>query len=345
VAKGLAKEFKTAKGKIAVTMFSSNISRVKSIVHAAQETGRQVAVIGRSLHRMIGCAVECGYLDGLPDFIDEDDIPLIPDENLVLIVTGSQGENRAALAKIARGAHRSVTLNKGDTVIFSARAIPGNEKGINQVKNHLSAAGINIISPKDTKNIIHVSGHPCQDEIADMLQWVRPKTLIPVHGERVQLDDHAAFAKSCQIENVVVPQNGSVIRLNGKAPEIIDHVETGVLAVDERRIITADHASISQRRKLQYTGAIHISLAVNAKGKVLGTPMIDVMGLIDDKDPDDDTFIPDIQKIIKKQLGNIRKSDLKDTNHISDEIRIAVRRYVSRELGLKPKTTVHLLQV
>ena len=199
VEKGLEEEFKNYNGKIAVTVFSSNIARIISIARAAAKCDRQVGVIGRSLHRMIGCARDCGLMDGIPDFVSEEDLGYLPDDKTVMIVTGSQGEFRAALAKIARGDHPSVSLKRGDTVIFSARPIPGNEREINNVKNNLSAAGVRILTPRDTEHVIHVSGHPCQDEIAQMLQWVRPKVVIPVHGERVQLDAHAKFAKSCQV--------------------------------------------------------------------------------------------------------------------------------------------------
>ena len=221
VAKGLIEEFKNCNGKIAITIFSSNISRVISIARAAQDVGRSVALIGRSLHKMVGCAYECGMMDNVPDFLDEDEIVHVPDENLVLIVTGSQGEHRAALAKISRGEFRNVSLGKGDTAIFSARAIPGNECTINAVKNNLSAAGVRIVTPKDTHNIIHVSGHPYREEIKQMLQWLKPSCIIPVHGEHVQLNAQAELARSYQSGHVLVPNNGSVIRLAPDKPEIV----------------------------------------------------------------------------------------------------------------------------
>lgn len=342
---GLEAEFKNAKGKIAVTMFSSNVSRVKTIVAAAEAYGRKVAVIGRSLHRMIGCARDCGYLDGVPEFLDESEIGSLPDNKVVLILTGSQGEYRAALAKIARGAFRGVSLKKGDTVIFSARSIPGNEREVSQVKNNLSAGGINIITPKDTHNTIHVSGHPCQDEIAQMLQWVRPQTLIPVHGERIMLDDHAALAKSCQVQNVVIPQNGSVIQIAPNTPRLVDSVETGILAVDERRIIADDHASITERRKLQYTGSVHISIAIDGGGKLKGKPAITALGLVDKDDPDDMEIMDDVQKQIIKALKNTPKNDLKNDDKVADDLRIKTRRFFSSHLGLKPLVTVHVMKV
>lgn len=334
---GLAEEFKNCPKKIAVTTFSSNIGRVISIARAARDVGRSVVLIGRSLHRMVGCAHECGLMNDVPEFLTEDDIQHIPDENLVLIVTGSQGEHRAALAKIARGEYRSVSLNKGDTVIFSARAIPGNDRNINTVKNNLSAAGVRIITPKSTDNTIHISGHPCRDEIAEMLGWVRPDTVIPVHGERMQLDAHSKLATECQIGHTLVPNNGSVIKLAPGKPEVIDHIETGLLAVDLARIIPITHQSITARRKLQYSGTVHASLILDSHFNILGDIKIDTVGLSCDRN--DDCMIEDLKDHI---ISVLSETEEEDEERIAEEIRISLRRYVSNILRLKPKTTVHV---
>lgn len=338
VARGLAKEFEGKKGKIAVTLFASNVGRLISVVRAAEKVGRSVGLVGRSLHRMTGAAYDCGYMDGLPDFIETNDIANIPDDNIVLVLTGSQGEARAALARIARGDSRDLSLNKGDTVIFSARSIPGNERSINTVKNNLSAAGVNVITPSDTKNIIHISGHPCRDEITQMLQWVNPNCVIPVHGERIQLDAQAALAKECQVNQVIVPNNGSVIRLAPGEPEIVDHVETGVLAVDQRRIIPVTHQSISARRKLQYSGTVHASFVLDNDYALLGDIKIDTVGLSCKKH--DDCLIEDIERAI---LSVLDVSEKEEANDIAEEVRIAINRYVMKEVGLKPKTNVHVM--
>ncbi len=340
VAKGLIEEFKTCKGKIAVTIFSSNISRMVSVAKAAQEVGRSVGLVGRSLHKMAGCAYECGMLDGIPPFLDEDELAHLPDENLVLIVTGSQGEHRAALAKIARGEFRSVSLNKNDTVIFSARAIPGNERTISAVKNNLSAAGVRIVTPSDTKNIIHVSGHPYKDEIKKMLNWIKPSCVIPVHGEHVQLNAQAKLASLCGIKHVVVPYNGSIIRLAPGEPKIVDHVETSLLAVDKTHIIPATHQSITARRKLQYSGAVHASVVLDQDLNILGSVKIDTVGLICEQSQDDL-----IQSLQKKTVEVIASMDIEVTHNeekIAETLRISLRRYVSQALGLQPKTTVHV---
>ncbi|MCB1782908.1 MAG: ribonuclease J [Alphaproteobacteria bacterium] len=340
VAKGLAAEFKQCEGRIAVTLFSSNIGRLVSIARAAEEAGRKVAVAGRSLHRMIAAAHECGYMKGVPDFLGEEEIARLPRKECVFVVTGSQGEYRAALAKIARGDHPSIRLERGDTVIFSARAIPGNERNINAIKNALSAAAIKVISPRDTKNIIHVSGHPCREEIEEMYGWVRPGCVIPVHGERTQLTAQGQLARDCQISSVVIPNNGSVIRLAPGPVEIVDHVETGLLAVDQRRIIPSTHQSIIARRKLQYTGSIHISIVLDDTHAPLAPPRIDTVGLCGEDDKQE--FEYELQEEVLAVLSDVEWDEGISAHIIEEEIRICLRRYVSHVLGFKPKTTVHV---
>jgi len=340
VAKGLIEEFKKCNGKIAVTIFSSNISRIISIARAAQEVGRSVGVIGRSLHRMIACAYECGMLDDIPSFLDESEYVQVPDDNLVLIVTGSQGEHRAALAKIARGEFRSVSLGRGDTVIFSARAIPGNDRTISTVKNNLSAAGVRIVTPSDTKNIIHVSGHPYKDEIKKMLGWVKPSCVIPVHGEHVQLNAQAKLAAHCDIERVLVPNNGSVIRLAPGEPEVVDHVETALLAVDKARIIPATHQSITARRKLQYSGTVHASIVMDQNFNILGAVKIATVGLSCQRSQD--CLVEELQEKAGEIIASLDQDIVLNEEEIAETIRISLRRYVSKTLGLQPKTTVHV---
>ncbi len=346
VALGLVELFKTIKtGRIVVTAFASNVGRVRSIAKAAQACGRDVGVIGRSFHNMVGVARDLGYMDGVPEFLDEEDIGFLPEERVVVIVTGSQGEARAALARVARGDHRSMAISKGDTVVFSARAIPGNEKDINHVQNNLVAAGVRVVTPKDTEHLIHVSGHPCRDEIAQMYQWLRPTTVVPVHGERTQLDAQAVFAKDCQIKNVVVPNNGSVIRLAPGVPEILDHVETGVLAVEQKRIVKTSHSSYSERRKLQFSGVVHVSLVLDARGEMLADPKLHMVGLVDDRFEGEQDIEDSLYNEIVDVVEDMKRDDLMDDHFVEEEVRIAVRRFCHHMLRFKPKTTVHVVRV
>lgn len=345
VAAGLSEEFKDCKGRIVVTIFSSNIGRIVSIARAAKAVGRQVCVIGRSLHRMVGAAYECGHMGGVDEFISEDDLGYIPNDKIVIIATGSQGEYRAALAKIARGDHRSVKLNRGDTVIFSSRAIPGNEKNINNVKNNLAGAGIRIVTPRTSEHCIHISGHPCRDEIAEMLRWTKPACVIPVHGELTQLRAHANFASACQVKHTVIPSNGSVIRLDDGEAHAIDAVHTGLLAVDQKRIVDSVHASIHQRKKLQYTGAVHVSLAVDGRGDLVADPKLDLIGLLDFDNAGEEQIEDNLFDEICDIVSDMSRGDLRDDDAISEHVRIGVRRFCVNVLGIKPKTTVHLIRI
>lgn len=345
VEQGLAKLFMECKGRIGITVFASNIARVQSIVKAAKAADRRVALVGRSLHSMVSSAVDCGYLRDIPDFVSEEEIGYLPEEKQVIILTGSQGEARAALARIARGDHQDIVFGRGDTVIFSSRAIPGNEKEINAVRNNLSAAGVHVITPNDTAHTIHISGHPCRDEIIDMLNWVKPKVVIPVHGERIMLEAQAELARQCQTPHVIVPNNGSVICLGPATPEIVDHVQTGLLAVEKTRIIDANHAAISERRKLQFSGVVHVTLVINARGDLIADPQVSTAGLLDEEDREERKIVRDLLDEIEDTLADMEREDLMDDHAVHEEIRIGVRRYMHVVLGIKPKTTVHVVRV
>lgn len=344
VQKGLAEVIKNnPNGRIVVTIFSSNIGRVHSICKAAEECGRSVGIIGRSLHRMIGAAKECGYLNDVQDFVDEGDLNLLPRENLVVIATGSQGEARAQMARIACGDSKFLRVQKGDCVIFSSRAIPGNEKDIINVQNNLAATGVKVITPNDTQHCIHVSGHPCRDEIIEMFDWLKPNTVVPVHGERVMLESHASLAKSCQVPNTIIPSNGSVICLAPNSPQIVDHVETGVLAVEPSRLIDSAHPAISQRRKLQYSGTIHVSVVLNERLDLLSEPKISTVGLVDDETDEGQDFEEEIIAEVEDTILDLKNSKRKDEEYIAEEIRIILRRYAFSVLKIKPKTDVHVI--
>jgi ribonuclease J len=344
VAKGLAALFKDCEKRIVVTMFASNIGRIISICRAAQENDRHVAVLGRSLHRMMGAARDCGYLDGVPDFIPEDDIDLIPRDQIVVIATGSQGEPRAQIARIARGDQKNLKLAEGDTVIFSARPIPGNEKEIIFVQNRLAGAGVNVISPRDTKHCIHVSGHPYRDEIKQMYDWVKPDIVVPVHGEKVMIEDQAELARHSQIKQVIAPNNGSVIRLAPGKAQVIDHIETGLLAVEPGRIIDAKHVAILDRRKLQFTGTVHISVVVNNNGVVMARPQISSSGLLDETNDEDLGFLEDLKDEIEDMIKNLKKYKM-TIDDMAERIRINIRKDIFEVLRIKTKVTVHLTRI
>ncbi|PZP56416.1 MAG: ribonuclease J, partial [Micavibrio aeruginosavorus] len=343
VEKGLVSVFKNCHGRIAITIFASNIARINSIVKAAKASGRSTCIMGRSLHRMTSAAKTNGYLKDIDQFVSEDDLGYIPTDNVVMIVTGSQGEPMAALARMARGEWPKIKLGTGDTVIFSSRAIPGNEKEINDVKNNLTAAKVRIIDPDNASHKIHVSGHPYADEVRDMLSWLKPQYVIPVHGERVMLEAQAEIARSLGAKTVL-PTNGAVIKLAPGDVEVVDHVRTGLLAVEPNRIVRSDHKGITERRKLQFSGAIHISLAMNAKFDLIMEPQITLIGLID-HDSAEKQLIGEVRQEVEDAIYDLKNENIFDVKKHEEEIRISVRRMVNQILGIKPKVSVHILKV
>jgi ribonuclease J len=340
---GLEKLFAECSGRISITIFASNVGRIHSIAKAARAVGRSVCLLGRSLHRMVGAAKACGYLHDIPDFVAEEDTGYISSDKILYIVTGSQGEAPAALARIARGEWPDLHFTKGDTVIFSSRAIPGNEKNIIAVKNNLSASKVKIIDPDSTPHKIHVSGHPYRDEVKDMLNWLRPGTVIPVHGERLMLDAQAELAESIGIKQTIVPINGALIRLAPGVPQIVDHIETGLLAVEPQRIVRSGHKGLAERRKLQYSGAVHVTVALNRRGDLMMDPQVTMVGLVDHDDAGEMDIVIDIRQEIEDTLVDLREEDITDPARIEEDIRVAVRRLLTKTFGFKPKVSVHLL--
>jgi ribonuclease J len=342
---GLSEVFQMCEQRIVVTMFASNIGRVRSICKAAEANGRDVAVLGRSLHRMIGAAKKCGFMDDIRDFVDEADIDLIPRDKIVVIATGSQGEARAQIARIARGDQKHIKLEAGDTVVFSARPIPGNEKEINFVQNRLAGSHVNVINPRDTHHCIHVSGHPARDEIKQMYDWLRPEIVVPVHGEKVMIEDQAQLARNSQIAQAVPPNNGSVVRLAPGKAAIVDHVENGLLAVEPGRVVAATHVAISDRRKLQFSGALHATVVMDKKGNLAADPQITTSGLIDENNEDELEFIEDLKDEIADMVAGLKRGKMTDPEDWREKIRIQLRRDVFEVLKIKTKVNVHLVTV
>lgn len=346
VEKGLEDEFKTCDGKIVVTVFASNIARIQSICRAARASGRHVGLVGRSLHRMYAAARESGFLKNIPDPISEADLARLPDRKQVLIATGSQGEPRAALARIARNDFEGVTVGRGDTVIFSSFAIPGNETKINQVQNNLLLRNVRVVTARSTPNFIHTSGHPCRADVADMMDWVKPRIVVPVHGERIQLEAQASLAREKEVPFVIIPENGSVIKLHPEHPEVLGKVEARVLAVEPSRIVADDHSGLSERRKLQVSGALHITAAVTRKGRLVAPLQISGIGLFDHGDPEDVQLLRDLEDELQTRVEDLQdEAQAGDMNFLSEELRIGARRVVNAALGFKPKTTVHIVLI
>lgn len=333
------------RGKVAVTTFASNVARVETVVLAAEAAGRRVCLVGRSMHKVTNAAKVAGLLKGVQDFVDEEEAGFFPPDNILYLCTGSQGEPRAALGRIARGDHRHVTLGDGDTVIFSSRTIPGNETGIYQMQNELADKGVSLITPKMVRDPIHVSGHPCRDELRRMYQWIRPAISVPVHGERRHLLEHAKYAKSLQIGQAVTPKNGDMVRLAPGPSKIIDSVPAGRLYLDGGQLVPAGSAGLGERRKMAYAGSVTVAVALDGKGRTIDGPLCAARGFSEaDGSPAED-FLDLLDEAAEKALDKMKIRNRQNDELVEAELVQAVRRACGSSLGRKPLVDVIVLRV
>src|SRR6201997_5534398 len=265
--------------RVAVACFASNVARIETIARAAAAHGRDVALVGRSLWRIDKAARENGYLADLPRFLTEDEASYIPRDKIVLICTGSQGEPRAALARIGREDHPNIVLETGDVVIFSSRIIPGNEKAINRLQNALVRLGVEIVTEED--HFVHVSGHPARDELVRMYQMVRPRVAIPVHGEARHLIAHAQLAQECQVQQPLIIQNGDVVRLTPEGAAIVDEVPVGRLASDGKGLLPLDGTTLKDRRRATFNGTAVATLVLDRQGRAIAPATISLIGVVE----------------------------------------------------------------
>jgi ribonuclease J len=330
------------KGRVVIACFASNVARLDTAIRVAVASGRRVALVGRSMHRIVEAARETGYLKDLPPFVAEDEVDYLPREEVLLLATGSQGEKRAALWRIAQGQHPSVALDEGDTVIFSSRVIPGNELGIFALQNALVERGIKVVNAKD--NDIHVSGHPARGELAQMYNWVRPKISVPVHGEARHLAAHAELAAACQVPRQIVCRNGAVVRLAPGPGEVVGEVPTGRLLYDGGRLLAAGNLAQRARQRMAYNGSAMITLVVDSRGALEADPCVSLEGLLDLEEDDDaeilDLLIDAVEAAVER-LPRKRRSD----EALEEAARLALRRTTNKIFGKKPVTQVHLVRL
>lgn len=327
--------------RVAVACFASNVARLETMARVGEAHGRQVALVGRSLWRMYESAKETGYLRDIKPFVTEHDVGYLPPDKTLLICTGSQGESRAALPRIANGDHSEVSLDPGDVVIFSSRIIPGNEISINRLHNRLSEQGVEVVTAYEEN--VHVSGHPARDELAQMYQWIRPKIAVPVHGEPRHLLAHAKLAEDCQVPKAIVGQNGSMIRLAPGPGEIIDEVFTGRLAMDGRRLINLESTVIRDRRRMVYNGSAVATIILGPDGEISGLPMVSLHG-IEEADTDGDVADEVVEAVIAA-VERLPQRDRDDDDTVSEAARRAVRRSLRELCGKRPQTEIHLVRV
>ena len=332
------------KGKVAIAAFASNVARLSSAIAAAEANGRRVCLVGRSMFRMTSAAKAVGVLHNIEPFVAMEEAAHFPNDKILYLCTGSQGEARAALSRIAEGSHRHVSLKNGDTVIFSSRVIPGNEIGIFELQNRLAEAGVEIITERDRP--IHVSGHPCRDELAQMYAWAKPKIAIPVHGERRHLMEHAVFAKSLQVPHTISVRNGDMVELRADGGgSIIDEVPSGRLHLDGKFLTDANAISMRERRKLAWGGHVSVSMAINERGELQAGPDIKSVGLPDVEAFPLDAFQESLANAAEERFDNLSGPERRDEETVEEEVRIALRRECMRIWGKKPIVDAIVLTV
>jgi ribonuclease J len=319
--------------RIAVTAFASNVARLETVALAARDAGRSVALVGRSMRRMVAAARATGYLKSAPEFVPEEQAALIPADDIVYLCTGSQGEFGSALARIATGEHRTAPLDPGDVVIFSSRVIPGNEKRVGALQNALAARGIEIVTDQD--HHVHVSGHPCRDELADMYRWVRPAIAIPVHGELRHLMEHRRFAESLQVPHAIVAPNGSVLKLAPGTPCIVDEAPSGRLHLDGTVPVLAGDCVARARRSLAFAGFAALTAIVGPKGRLVAP-----LSLITEGIPE--PVVGALREAAEKEAGGVR---LGDDEESAERLRRAVRRAAQAAWGKRPMVKVEILML
>ncbi len=330
-------------GRVAVACFATNVARLATIAAAAQAHGRRVALVGRSLWRIDGVARALGLLDGIPPFLDDIQAASYSPQRLLYICTGSQGETRAALWRIASGAHPHVQFGNGDTVIFSSRIIPGNERAIYRLQNQLARLGVEIVTEKD--HFVHVSGHPARGEIAELYRHLRPRMVVPTHGERRHLDEHAKLARSLGIPRAMVVENGDMLALGPGEPEVIDRVPTGRLAMDGRRLVPIEAAAMKERRKLSHDGGAVVTLVLDRQGLPAAAPQVAVLGLPSGENGESGDRDGDLEAAVREAVMGLPGQARADDERVKEAARLAVRRTLGERTGKRPTTQVHLVRL
>lgn len=338
VARTLAELVKAAPHRVAVTTFASNVGRIKAVADAARAAGRQLVVAGRAMHRAIQVAIDTGYLPQGFRYLDQQRFGELKRSDVVCLCTGSQGEPRAAMARLAENEHPDISLDRGDLVLFSSRTIPGNEKAVGWIQNGLVRMGVNILT--DADELIHVTGHPRRDELRELYSWLRPKILVPMHGEPVHLKAHADLAREVGIGEVQVAYNGEIVRLAPGPVRIVDDAPVGRLFRDGRLIVPSGEGPVRERRKLSYVGIVAVALALSRKGALMAEPVVALDG-VPFEDEDGEPMEDIVLDAIEGTLRSIPPDRRRDHDMVSEAVRRAVRSAVADAWG--KKTVVKVL--
>ena len=341
VAKSLEKIVDQKTGRVVVTTFASNVARLQTVGRIAGETGRRLALLGRSMRRVYEAAKATGYLRDFPEILDENRIMDVPRGKLLVLTTGCQGEPRAALNRIATGEFRALTLSPDDTVIFSSKIIPGNEHPIGALINRLVLDDVEVITEHDA--FVHVSGHPGQPELRDMYGWIRPQIAIPVHGEARHIKRHAELAKEVGVPMILRPLNGDVIRLAPGGPQLVDQIATGRLVLDGDKVLSITSEPIAERRRMLFAGHLGVSLALDGKGSLIVPAALVARGI-----PgwaEDCALEEDVRRAVAETLAGLGRRNLLDDLVVEEAVRVAVRRVLREDTGKKPVTVVRVLRI
>lgn len=327
--------------RVAVACFASNVARLETIARAAAVHGREVALVGRSLWRIDKAARENGYLADLPGFLTEDEAGYIPRDRIVLICTGSQGEPRSALSRIARDDHPHIVLETGDVAIFSSRIIPGNERAINRLQNALVRLGVEIVTEED--HFVHVSGHPARDELVRMYQLVRPRIAVPVHGEARHLIAHAQLAGECQVQQPLVIQNGDMVRLTANNAAVVDEVMVGRLASDGKGLLPLDGDALKDRRRVIFNGTAVATLVLDRQGRLVAPPAISLIGVVEPTAGEE--AMPALRSALERVVDELPAGPRRDDGAVRDAVRRALRRVLNERFGKRPLVEIHVVRI
>lgn len=327
--------------RVAFTSFASNIARVETMAAAAKANGRRTVLVGRALTRMVEAARKTGYLSRDLELLDESRARDLPRREALLICTGSQGEPRGALARIAGQNHPNAKLEAGDAVIFSSRIIPGNERAIYRVVNRLVRHGVEVVSERT--DFVHVSGHPARDELVQMYQLVRPRIAVPVHGEARHLAEQAKLAKECQVPEAVVIENGQVLRLAPERAAVMARVSSGRLAVDGERLVPAAGEMLRERRRMMFNGGAVASLVIDNAGSLAAEPRVSLLGLVDEAQ--DAGLLSEVAADVRAAFEALSAADRGDDETVREAARLVVRRVLNVTLGRKPVTEIHVVRL
>ena len=342
VRQSLLKIMQNKNKRIIVTSFASNVARMETIFYCAKKIERQISLVGRSMHRIYKAARQCGYLKNVIDPIDSREAKKISREKIVYLCTGSQGEPMGAMMRIAHYVHPDVFIEKDDTVIFSSKIIPGNEKKLYSLHNQLVKNGIEVISEEN--EFVHVSGHPNQEDLKDMYNWVKPKAIIPVHGEHRHMMEHINFAKEMQVPYPVQIENGDIVQIYpGNEPHVVDKAPVGRMYVDGNISISEDSQSIKERKNLANNGYLEVTIIINNKGKVIKKPIFSFRGLPIENQNDD--FIFDLEDEVTKTSRTFSLNSTKQENILKEELKKNCRKLIKEKTGKKPYTNINLVRI